>query len=229
MSRPIRSFAWASLALPVLGYASCCPPQAVKPAPGPESILREYTGLLKNKQADRAYELLSSRMKKHLGRQELRRFLVEKADRLASSLDSFFEAADIEVSVRATLRSENGEEVQLVREEEGWRIDSGAPAPPTSATPEDAVQRFLLAVESKDCQALLECAPPSARSRHTLKQLLDGCREQIGALQETAAQIRASGAQPVKTSKNRAEITYLGKHRLIMVECEGRWYVEDLL
>jgi hypothetical protein len=229
MTRLLRTIAWVSLASPLLWSLSCCPPQVVQPTSGPEVVLRKYCGHLKDKQVELAYQLLSSRMKKHLDRQELKKFLAEKSEHLAGSLQSLFKSSDVEVTVRATLRSEKGEEVQLVRELGGWRIDSGALVPPISATPEDAVQRFLLAVESKDCQALLECAPPPARARHTRKQLLAGCREQIKALQETAARIRASGARPVKTSKHRAEITYLGTHKLLMIEYEGRWYVEDLL
>jgi len=75
----------------------------------------------------------------------------------------------------------------------------------------------------------VECAPPAARARLAANQLLTGCRDQIGTLQETAAQIRAAGIKPVKVSDKRAEITYMGTHKLIVIEYEGRWYIEDLL
>ena len=229
MFRLPRSPAWASLVLPLLWFTGCCPPQAVKPAQRPESVLRQYTGHLKSKQTSQAYELLSSRTKKHLDQKELKRFLAENAERLAGTLDALFESSDVEVTVGATLRSENGAEVHLVREKGAWRIESGALVPPTNATPGQAVSRFLLAIEAKNCEALLQCAPPSARARLARNQLLSGCREQIGTLQETAAQIRAAGVQPVKVSEKRAEITYLGTRKLIVVEYDGRWYIEDLL
>jgi hypothetical protein len=228
MSRLIRSIARAILVLPLLWYASCCPAQTAKPDPGPESVLREYTEHLKKKETDRAYDLLSSRTKGHLDQKELKRFLGENAERLAEPLDTRFETANVVVTIRATLRAENGEAVHLVREKGAWRIDSGALVPPISATPKDTVSRFLLAVESRDCRALLECAPPRARARHSHKQLLSGCRDQIDTLQETATQIRAAGGKPVKVSEKRAEITYLGTHKLVMVEYDGRWYVEDI-
>ncbi len=231
MTRLIGLVARVSLALPVLGSLSCCPPQAVKPDPGPASVLREYRGHLKNRQPGLAYRLLSSRTKKQLDRKGLERFLSENSGRLEGYLKSRFEGPDVELTVRATLRSEDGGEIQLVREPEGWRIDSGALVPPTGATPADAVQRFLLAVESRNCEALLECAPPPTRDRHTRDQLLRGCRERIDSLQETAAQIRASGSRPVKTSEHRAEMTFRGAatgRKLIVVEYQGRWYLEDL-
>jgi hypothetical protein len=229
MYPPPRFPAWASLVLPLLWFAGCCPPETLKADQGPQSVLLKYTRHLKSKQTDQAYDLLSSRTRKHLDRKELQRFLAEHGERLADSLEALFEASDVAVTLRATLRSEDGEEVQLVREKGAWRIDSGALVPPTSATPEGAVNRFLLAIEAKNCEALLQCAPPAARARLARNQLLSGCRDQIGTLQETAAQIRAAGIKPVKVSERRAEITYLGTHKLIVVEYDGRWYIEDLL
>jgi hypothetical protein len=196
---------------------------------GPQSVLLEYTRHLKSKQTGQAYDLLSSRAKKHLDQKELQRFLAEHGQRLADALEALFEASDVAVTLRATLRSEKGEEVQLVREKGAWRIESGALVPPTNATPEGAVDRFLLAIEAKNCEALVQCAPPAARARLARNQLLTGCRDQIGTLQETAAQIRAAGIKPVKVSDKRAEITYMGTHKLIVIEYDGRWYIEDLM
>ena len=227
MPRLIRSIVWASLVLSMLGFTNCCPTAPVTPRP--EAALRAYTGHLKNKKTDQAYELLSASAKKHLERKELRRFLAEHGERLAGLLEAFFSAAEVDVAVRATLRSEGGDAVHLVREKGAWRIESGALVPPTNATPEDAVQRFLLAIEAKNCEALLQCAPPSTRARLARNQLLSGCREQMDTLQETAAQIRSAGARPGKVSEKRAEITYLGTHKLIVVEYDERWYIEDLL
>jgi hypothetical protein len=224
-----RSLAWASLVLPWLWFAGCCPEHTLKADQGPQSVLLKYTQHLKSKQTGQAYELLSSRTRKHLDRKELQRFLAEHGERLADMLEALFEASDVDVSLSATLRSEKGEEVHLVREKGAWRIESGALVPPTNATPEGAVNRFLLAIEAKNCEALLQCAPPATRARLARKQLLSGCRDQIGTLQETAAQIRAAGINPVKVSDKRAEITYMGTHKLIVIQYEGRWFIEDLL
>jgi hypothetical protein len=229
MSPVERSLAWAGLILPWLWFGGCCPPDTIKADQGPQSVLIEYTRHLKSKQTDQAYQLLSDRTRRHLDRKELRRFLAENGERLAGMLEALFETKDVAVTLRATLRSENGEEVQLVREKGTWRIESGALVPPTNATPEEAVRRFLLSIEAKNCEALLQCAPPPDRARLARNQLLSGCRDQIGALQETAAQIRAAGIKPVKVSDKRAEITYMGTHKLIVVEYDGRWYIEDLL
>lgn len=229
MSPPQRFLARASLVLPLLWFAGCCPPETLKADQGPQSVLLEYTRHLKSKQTGPAYELLSSRTKKKLDQKELQQFLAEHGERLAGSLEALFETRDVAVTVRATLRSENGEEVHLIREKGSWRIESGALVPPTNATPEGAVNQFLLAIEAKNCEALMRCAPPATRARLARNQLLSGCREQIGTLQETAAQIRAAGMKPVKVSGQRAEITYMGTHKLIVIEYEGRWYIEDLL
>ena len=224
-----RSLTWASLVLPWLWFAGCRPPNALKTDEGPQSVLLKYTQHLKSRQTGQAYQLLSSRTRKQLDQKELQRFLAEHGERLAGTLEALFEASDVAVTLRATLRSENGEEIHLVREKGTWRIESGALVPPTNATPEGAVDRFLLAIEAKNCEALVQCAPPEARARLARNQLLSGCRDQIGSLQETAAQIRAAGIKPVKVSDRRAEITYMGTHKLIVVEYDGRWYIEDLL
>lgn len=224
-----RLLARASLVLPLLWYTGCCPPDTLKADQGPQSVLIEYTKHLKSRQTVQAYQLLSSRTKKHLDQEELQRFLAEHGERLAGTLQALFEASDVAVTLRAVLRSENGEEVHLVREKGTWRIDSGALVPPTNRTPEGAVDRFLLAIEAKNCEALVQCAPPATRARLANNQLLAGCRDQIGTLQETAAQIRAAGVKPVKVSDKRAEITYMGTHKLIVIEYDGRWYIEDLL
>jgi len=229
MSARPRNLAWASLLSPLLWFAGCCPPETIKSDQGPQSVLLEYTRHLKSKQTGQAYELLSSRTKKHLNQKELQQFLKEHGERLAEMLEALFETRDVAVTLKATLRSESGEEVQLVREKGSWRIESGALVPPTNATPEGAVNQFLLAIEARNCEALIRCAPPAARARLARNQLLSGCREQIGTLQETAAQIRAAGIKPVKVSDQRAEITYMGTHKLRVIEYEGRWYIEDLL
>jgi len=227
---PLQRFpARASLILPLLWFAGCCPPDTLKADQGPQSVLLEYTRHLKSKQTGPAYELLSSRTKKHLDQKELQQFLAEHGERLAETLEALFETKNVAVTLRATLRSENGEEVHLVREKGSWRIESGALVPPNNVTPEGAVNQFLLAIEAKNCEALMRCAPPAARARLARNQLLSGCREQIGTLQETAAQIRAAGIKPVKVSGQRAEITFMGTHKLVVIEYEGRWYIEDLL
>jgi hypothetical protein len=229
MSLLERFLAWASPVLPLLWFTGCCPPHATKTDEGPQSVLLKYTRHLKAKQTGQAYELLSSRARKQLDQKELQRFLTEHGERLAGTLEALFEASDVVVTLRATLSSEKGEKVHLVRERGTWRIESGALVPPTNATPEGAVSRFLLAIEAKNCEALVQCAPPATRARLARNQLLSGCREQIGTLQETAAQIRAAGTKPVKVSDKRAEITYMGTHKLIVIEYDGRWYIEDIL
>lgn len=233
MSPLQRSLTWACLVLPGLWFIGCCPPETLKADQGPQSVLLKYTRHLKSKQTGQAYDLLSSRAKKHLDRKELERFLAENAERLSGTLEALFESSDVAVTLRATLRSEKGEEVHLVRERSTWRIESGALVPPTNATPEGAVSSFLLAIQTKNCEALLRCAPPTTRARLTRNQLLLGCRNQIDTLQETADQIRAAGIKPVKVSEKRAEITYMGtaasSRKLIVIEYDGRWYIEDLL
>jgi len=229
MSPLERPLVWVNLLLAWLWFTGCCPQHTTKTDEGPQSVLLKYTRHLKSKQAGQAYELLSSRAKKQLNQKELQHFLAENGERLAGILEALFEAADVAVTLRATLRSEKGEEVHLVREKGAWRIESGALVPPTNATPEGAVNRFLLAIEAKNCEALVECAPPPTRARLSRKQLLAGCHEQISTLQETAAEIRSAGVQPVQVSDTRAEITYLGTHKLIVIQYDGRWYIEDLL
>jgi hypothetical protein len=123
---------------------------------------------------------------------------------------------------------EDGSQVILRRESEGWRIFAGPFLPVDGSTPESALDEFLTAVESGDCEALARCAPPDVRSRLPSKRLAKGCVEQLESLRQTTELIRQARKGLVITAPQRAELPYSEHRKLVLVKRGQRWYVNDL-
>ena len=157
------------------------------------------------------------------------KFIDQGGERLKAFLQALnAEGGDLEVTLKATLRPADGQAVEMIREEDGWRVDSGPPVPPAGFSPESAVEKFLQAIEARDCQALLACASPRVLVRHSQERLAMGCRAQMETIAKAAARLRRAEGKLVRVSEDRAEMVYHQHRKLVVVKYQDRWYVEDL-
>jgi hypothetical protein len=194
---------------------------------GPEAVVRQYASHLIDGQTQEAHRLLSSRSRKEVSGKSFQRFIAEGSQRLKQLLKDLA-TAELEVELTAILKAEDGSQVVLVREGETWRLDSGTVVPSLGFSAQAAVKQFVRAIEAKDCQAVLACAPPKTLANHQRDKLLRGCRDKMEHLLQIAARIRSCGAQPQQVSPTRAELTYHQNKKLIVIKHESRWYIEDL-
>ncbi len=101
-------------------------------------------------------------------------------------------------------------------------------ARPDGATPEQALEEFLQAIDAGDCEALLRCAPPDVRARHPLERLQNGCIHQLESLRRIAVSLRKAREGLVVLGRNRAALPYAEHRKLTLIKRDERWYVEDL-
>ena len=105
---------------------------------------------------------------------------------------------------------------------------SGESVRPIGATPEQALEEFLKAIDAGDCPALLRCAPPDVLARHPQERLLGGCIQQLESLRRIARLLHKAREGLVILGKDRAALPYTEHRKLLLVKRDQRWYVEDL-
>lgn len=206
--------------------AACCP--ATPAQPGPDQTLRAYAGHLRAGRVRQAHQMLSSRKRQAASAEALERFVASGGDALRDRLAALDATRNARVELRARVGEPGKETILLVQENGSWKVDGGPVVPPLGFSPQSALERFLRAAEAGDCEALVASAPPQARTRHEHDALLAGCREQVESLQRTAARIRASKGRLVQVAPDRYELVYHQQRKLVVVEYNGRWYVQDL-
>jgi hypothetical protein len=230
----LRTLTGARLLVPTMvvlvvwPHWGCPPPPQGPGGAGPEVVLREYLDSLEKNDTGSAHRLLSARSRRETPEEAFQRFASRDPKGLRRQLADLLNASRVTTEWTATLRTEDGVSVTLIREGDGWRLDSGQVVPSAGFSPSSVVSRFVQAIEAGDCQALLACAPPETLGSHQRDKLLQGCRDKLEHLRQIAAQIKQSGGDPQLVSPDRAELTYHQNKKLIVTKHNSRWYIEDL-
>ena len=220
-----RLFCVALTATACLFAAGCCPKQTARPL-GPQQTLAAFIERSKAGDHSLARELIAKSRHDKLSAKQLEALMGDHPKAFQDTEKAMQEESKSLREWRLVL--EDGSQVILHHESEGWRIFAGPILPSDGSSPESALDEFLKAVESGDCEALTRCAPPDVRSRLPSKRLEKGCVEQIESLRQTAGLIRQARKGLVKTSPERAELPYSEHRKLVLVKRGQRWYVNDL-
>jgi hypothetical protein len=108
-----------------------------------------------------------------------------------------------------------GRVTRLERESEGWRLESPHASEPGARGPDEALRRFVRAVEERNFDAFLRLlsAPMRALVERELSDRLAGLRTVVG--------------KPIAPEGNRATVRYGSRYHIDLVEENGQWRVTD--
>lgn len=82
---------------------------------------------------------------------------------------------------RALMRLPDGKQVELLREKDGWRLETPLVSPMRATTPQEALRQLAAAIEARDLDAAMRALTASRRDglRVTLDSFLGGLRTHL--------------------------------------------------
>jgi hypothetical protein len=193
----------------------------------PQSVLHAYARLLEEGRADEAYRLLSDEARRGISLEAFRRMVKDDPEGVRD-IGRALERPTASPVVTATVTSPSGQELHLVLEGGGWRVDASTIDLYAQDTPRHAVQGFIRAVERKRYDIVMRYVPD------THKEGLDSSKLQAaweGHEKEEIEQVVAALKQALPTSTieetgERATMPY-GAGTMQLVREHGLWKIEN--
>lgn len=187
---------------------------------GSAGIARALARATTDDDARAAYTLLSRKVQQRVSFDEwTRRWKETRGERARQS-------TALEVAVkggatlgeRARLHVDESEVTSLVREGDGWRLETPLLVAGGAPTPEEALRRFADALDERSFGAVLRLL--TAERQAHVRQAVDGF---AGGLREHAAEL-------VETTPDRATLVWTDgnkRWRVVLVREQGSWRIED--
>jgi len=216
-------------AMLALAMAAClgCGAAAHPGGDDPQSVLHAYARFLEEGRADEAYRLLSDEARRGISLEAFRRMVKDDPDGVRD-IGRALERPTASPVVTATVTSPSGQELHLVLEGGGWRVDASTIDLYAQDTPRHAVQGFIRAVERKRYDVVMRYVPD------THKEGLDSSKLQAaweGHEKEEIEQVVAALKQALPTATieetgERATMPY-GAGTMQLVREHGLWKIEN--
>jgi len=210
------------LSLLVLWSLAGCVSKSLPPAKA-ETSARKYLQALRAGDNKTATGLLSVRATQALASAPLPDSVISQGPDRPPELGPISK-----IQHRASIVSPNGDNIHLVEEGGIWKLDSGPWVPAPGFSPDNTLDLFVKALQTRDCQALVSCAPPGVRRRHLRQELVDGCVKKIDSFQGWVDGLRSSERSFKKLAENRLALPFAEGRQVILVRIRGRWYIETL-
>lgn len=216
----------AALVLGALATAACGGAQR----PGgddPQSVLRAYARALEEGRADEAYRLLSDEARRGISLEAFRRMVQDDPEGVRE-IGRALERPTAPAVVTATVTSPSGQELHLVLEGGGWRVDGSSIDLYAQDTPRHAIQGFIRAVEHKRYDVVLRYVPDAHREGldgDKLKAAWEG-HEKDEIEQVVTALKQALPAASIEETGERAAMPY-GAGTMQLVREHGLWKIEN--
>lgn len=226
-SGPPRRRAWR-VALTGVAAAVLLGCGAGNAAAGPREALRAYALALREGRSKDAYALLSAEARGRVSLAEFERMVAENGREIEDISASLLAPAEVP-RVTATLTSPDGEQLLLVYEGDGWRVDGSALDLYSQETPEAAVASFVRAFNNRRYDVLWRFIPEGKReglSVEQLKQAWEG--EQRQQVEQLTQALEASLPNlRVEVLGTRATVGYGAGGTVELVHELGAWRIED--
>jgi hypothetical protein len=195
----------AALALALCGCAHA-------PLPDPAGALEAWRRAVERDDPHAAWQLLSADTRAKIAEPA---FIAEWR---ATSDERHAQAEALRTAPRPRQQADvlaNGRVTRLTREADGWRLDSPRASEPGARAPEEALRRFVQAIEERNFDAFLRLlAEP-------LRALVE--RE----LSDRLAGLRTVVSKPIAPEGQRATVRYGSRYHIDIVEENGQWRVSD--
>jgi hypothetical protein len=200
----------AAVAAAVAG--GCAAPKA----PGPGDTLRAFVAAVERDDPRAAWLLLSTETRAHLREDDFRvRWKSTRDEQRAEAAALSRALAASRVHERAKLTRTDGRSVGLAREPAGWRLLAVRATDVYPATPEEALRRFVDALERRSLDGLLGL----------LSDPLRGLVER--ELADRLAGLKAVLSRPIGVEGDHARIQYGQRFHMDLVRDPAGWYVSD--
>jgi hypothetical protein len=224
-TQPMRRVMVLSLALLMGVCSSAC--GGSKPAQDPQSVLRAYARALEEGRAEDAYRALSDEARRGISLEAFRRMVQDDPEGVRE-IGRSLERPTAPAVVTATVTSPSGQELHLVLEPGGWRVDASSIDLYAQDSPRHTIQGFIRAVERKRYDVVMRYVPDSHREgldEGKLKDAWEG-HEKDEIEQVVTALKQALPAATIEETGERAAMPY-GAGTIQLVREHGLWKIEN--
>jgi hypothetical protein len=193
----------------------------------PQSVLRAYAQALEEGRPDDAYRLLSDEARRGISLEAFRRMVKDDPEGVRE-IGRALERPTAPPVVTATVTSPAGQELHLVLEGGGWRVDGSTIDLYAQDTPRHAVAGFIRAVERKRYDIVMRYVPETHKEGldpSKLQAAWEG-HEKEEIEQVVAALKQALPAATIEETGERASMPY-GAGTMQLVREHGLWKIEN--
>jgi hypothetical protein len=193
----------------------------------PSGVLKAYARALEEGRAEDAYRLLSDEARRGISLEAFRRMVKDNPAEVREIGRALARPTAAPV-VTATVSGPNGQELQLVLENGGWRVEATAIDLYAQDSPRHAVQGFVRALERKRYDVILRYVPDAHREgldAAKLKSSWEG-HDKEEMEQVLSALKQALPTASIEETGERATMPY-GAGTLQLVRERGLWKIED--
>jgi hypothetical protein len=196
-----------------VGLTGCAPAPALKLDPA--GTVARYAAAIAHNDPHAAYALLSSTLREQRSEAEFTLQWKAAARELATQ-EQRLRAQGGSLPRHANVRLADGRAVPMSHDADGWKVSAVRPLEAEAATPEEALRRFVEALEARDFDAVLRLLADPLRA--TVEQALNDRLEHLR---------RAARGGLIETSGDRARIRYDSRYHLDLVKENGQWRIAD--
>lgn len=193
----------------------------------PQSVLQAYARALEEGRAEDAYRQLSDEARRGISLEAFRRMVKDDPEGVREIARSL-ERPTAPPVVTATVTSPSGQELHLVLEGNGWKVDASSIDLYAQDTPRHAIQGFVRAVERKRYDIVMRYVPDSHREgldAAKLQAAWEG-HEKDEIEQVVTALKQALPAATIEETGERAAMPY-GAGTIQLVREHGVWKIEN--
>ncbi len=194
----------------------------------PRSALDAYAQAVADGRYRDAYASLSAETRAHLSFEAFVETLTDNPEEMRELLRAA-RTSQNEAEVRATITGVDGQTLELVYEDGGWKIEESAVNLYSQETPRAALESFLAAFDRKRYDVLLRFVPRAhleGMDEKVLRSAWEG--EQKAEMEAIIEGVRAALPNTeIELLGDRAALTYAGGGTVEMVLERGVWKIED--
>jgi hypothetical protein len=224
----MRLPAWLPLVVASLtGVSSACGGAQHPGGDDPQSVLHSYARALEEGRADDAYRLLSDEARRGISVEAFRRMVKDDPEG-AREIGRALERPTAPPVVTATVTSPGGQELHLVLEGGGWRVDASSIDLYAQDTPRHTILGFVRAIERKRYDIVMRYVPDTHREGLDAAKLQTAWEghEKDEIDQVVTALKQALPTATIEETGERATMPY-GAGTMQLVREHGLWKIED--
>jgi len=201
---------------------------ACRPSGGPAGALDEYGRALRDHDYARSYELMSSQFRSKVSRDEYTRMMRDNPREVDETSDRL-RGSHGRVEISAELEYGLGDQLRLVQEHGGWKIESNPLAFYDQTTPKAALRSFIRAYRLGRWDIMLRFVPNQYREKMDaakMKAQFTGASKE--SMESLMSSLEANVDETITERGNDARMQYGDKYEVKFVREDGLWKLRDL-